>query len=334
MRIALLALPGSMRSALAGLADMFWLANQVIAQNPTLNAELSRETPFYDVQTLTADGNAVKDVQGRSIESDGAFYPQPPFDLIIASGMQLDEQKYPLARQAVAEAADWLKNQHAAGSQIAGACAGAFVLAEAGLLNGRACTTSWWLFHTFRERYPRATLRWGSALVEQDRVITTGGPLSWVDLAIHLVRLHAGNPIARLTADMAVADSQPLSQQLYAPAGFLNSRDPLLLKAEHLVRYQNPAITVEQLAAALNMTTRTLNRRMTLLVQESPKSFITRVRIETAAMLLEGTQKTISQVASACGYHDETAFRRAFNGVMGMSPGHYREWVKARAVEG
>lgn len=172
---------------------------------------------------------------------------------------------------------------------------------------------------------------WGKVLAEQDNIITAGGPLSWVDLAIYVVSHHAGKELAKLTADMAVADSQPLSQQLYAPAGFLNSRHPLLIKAEHLVRYQNPAITVEQLAAALNLTPRTLNRRMIALIQESPKNFITRVRIETASLLLESPDQTVSQVASACGYGDETAFRRAFSRIMGMSPGNYRERVKTNS---
>lgn len=156
-------------------------------------------------------------------------------------------------------------------------------------------------------------------------MLTTGGPLSWIDLVIHVVRSHAGDELAKLTADMAVADSQPLSQQIYAPAGFLNSRHPLLAKAENLVRYQNPAMTVEELAEALNMTTRTLNRKMKALIQESPKEFITRVRIETASVLLESPGKTISQIANACGYGDDTAFRRAFSAIMGMSPGRFRE---------
>ena len=84
-------------------------------------------------------------------------------------------------------------------------------------------------------------------------------------------------------------------------------------------------MTVEELAEALNMTTRTLNRKMKALIQESPKEFITRVRIETASVLLESPGKTISQIANACGYGDDTAFRRAFSAIMGMSPGRFRE---------
>ena len=216
---------------------------------------------------------------------------------------------------------------------LAGACAGGLVLAEAGVLNGRACTTTWWLYHTFRQRYPLSKPVWGKALVQDARVITSGGPLSWVDLALHIIRLHAGQTLARLTADMAVADSQPLSQQVYAPAGFLNSVHPMIMKAEHIVRYENPAITVEQLARALNMTTRTLHRKMAEEMNESPKNFLTRMRIEKAMRLLEQPGYVIAQIAGACGYADDTAFRRAFTGVTGMSPGQYRRWIAGRQTE-
>lgn len=330
MKIALLAVPGSMKSALSGLSDMFWLANQVAEQNPALRHRDAVNEPGFSAQIVTADGHPVIDAQGRRIESEGSF-ESDKYSLIIASGMRLDEEKSPLCKAAITDAARWVKAQYQQGCAVAGACAGGFILAEAGLLNGRMCATTWWLYHTFRERYPLTKPVWGKALVEDRNIITTGGPLSWVDLAIHVVRLYAGDEMAKLTADMAVADSQPLSQHLYAPAGFLNSRHPLLIKAEHLVRFQDPSITVEQLAASLNMTTRTLNRKMTELTQESPKSFITRVRMETAAMLLENRGKTVSQVATECGYNDETAFRRAFNAVMGMSPGMYKEWVKNRS---
>ncbi|WP_343464991.1 helix-turn-helix domain-containing protein [Pantoea sp.] len=332
MRVALLAVPGSMRSALAGLTDMFWVANQVIMHNPSVNERVARDRPFFEVRIITADGQPVRDAQGRNIDSEGAFNDAEACDLIIASGMELDAHKFPADRAAVSCAAQWMKMQHAQGCCVAGACAGGFVLAEAGLLNGRHCTTTWWLYPTLLARYPLAKPVWGKALVAVDNVITTGGPLSWVDLVIHIVRTQAGDRLAKLTADMSVADSQPLSQQIYAPAGFLNAMHPLLVRAENLIRYDNPAITVEQLAEALNTTTRTLNRKMKTLVNESTKSFITRVRIEKAALLLESKGKTISQVASDCGYNDETAFRRAFTTVMGMSPGNYRARLNASAI--
>ncbi|ELY4112077.1 helix-turn-helix domain-containing protein [Cronobacter turicensis] len=333
MRIALLALPGSMKSSLAGISDMFWLANQIISQSRSHSGNQQERKPCFSVSVITADGKPVNDAQGRHIESDGAFTGSPTFDMIISGGMRLDEEKHPLAKEAVKEAAAWIKNQYQQGARIAGVCAGGFVLGEAGLLDGRTCTTTWWLFHTLKERYPLANPVWGKSLVEHDNVMTSGGPLSWVDVVLKVIGQEAGPEIARQTADIAVADSQPLSQHIYAPQGFLNSVDPILMKAENLVRYVNPAITVEELAARMNMSTRTLHRKMEGLLRESPKTFITRVRIETALVLLEKPDKNLSQIAHEIGYSDETAFRRAFNSIMGMSPGRYREWIRHRRTD-
>lgn len=328
MKIGILALPGSMKSAVAGLCDMFWLANEVIAQQPD-----GEGISAFEAVIITAAGTPVPDAQGRLIDADGSFTTGGIFDLVIVSGMKLDEQKRPVSPAAVHEAGEWLRGQHSQGAMLAGACAGGLVLAEAGVLNGRTCTTTWWLYHTFRQRYPLSKPVWGKALVQDARIITSGGPLSWVDLALHIIRLHAGQKLARLTADMAVADSQPFSQQVYAPAGFLSSVHPMIMKAEHIVRYENPAITVEQLAQALNMTTRTLHRKMAEEMNESPKNFLTRMRIEKAMRLLEQPGNVIGQIAEACGYADDTAFRRAFAGVTGMSPGQYRKWIAERHME-
>lgn len=330
MRIALLALPGSMKSSLAGISDMFWLANQIISQSPSHSRNREESDPCFSVSVITADGKSVSDAQGRPVESEGAFTGSTVFDMIISAGMRLDEEKFPLAKEAVKEAAAWIKNQYQQGTRIAGVCAGGFVLGEAGLLDGRTCTTTWWLFHTLKERYPLANPVWGKSLVEHENIMTSGGPLSWVDVVLKVIGQEAGPDIARQTADIAVADSQPLSQHIYAPQGFLNSVDPILMKAENLIRYDNPAITVEELAAKMNMTTRTLHRKIEGLLRESPKTFITRVRIETALVLLEKPDKNLAQVAHESGYSDETAFRRAFNNIMGMSPGRYREWIRHR----
>ena len=140
MRIALLAVPGSMKSALSGLSDMFWLANQVAEQNPALRHRDVGNEPGFSAQIVTADGQPVIDAQGRQIESEGSF-ESDKYALIIASGMRLDKEKYPLSKAAITDAARWVKAQHQQGCAVAGACAGGFVLAEAGLLNGRITFT-------------------------------------------------------------------------------------------------------------------------------------------------------------------------------------------------
>ncbi|ADM99711.1 GlxA family transcriptional regulator [Dickeya dadantii] len=330
MRISILALPGSMSSAIAGLADMFWMVNQALMTRPEGKAPPAPAGLCFETAIISADGKPVRDAQGRLIYVDSSFDASEKSDMVLATGMMLGPDKLPASATSVGESACWLKQQYQRGALIGGACAGSFILGEAGLLDGRFCSTTWWLYHTFKQRYPKAKPVWGKALEEQDGIITTGGPLSWVELALHIIRQQAGPDIAKLAADIAVADSQPLSQRIYAPQGFMNTVNPLLLRAEHLIRYENPSITAEELARALNFSDRTLHRKIKELTNESPKNFITRVRIETACLLLENPIANIKRVAQDCGYSEDTAFRRAFSQLMGMTPVQYRKWAMRR----
>ncbi|MEB5838486.1 helix-turn-helix domain-containing protein [Pantoea dispersa] len=323
MRIALLAPEGSLLSAIAGLSDMFWITNQAVLASPEHAGRFT--TPPFETVVVSADGGPVWDVQGRLIPVDCSFHSAGQPDIIIATGMALDASRMPVNSESIRKAATWVRQRFEEGVRVAGACAGSFILGEAGLLDGRRCTTTWWLYHTLRQRYPNARPVWGKALEEDERVLTSGGPLSWAALALHIIKREAGADVARLTADMAVADSQPLSQQVYAPPGFMNTRHPLLMRAEEVIRYRNPGISAEGLASALNTTERTLQRKIRKLTQESPKEFITRVRIESACILLANPVTNIREVAAECGYTEDTAFRKAFGQVMGMTPSQYRK---------
>ncbi|QEI06466.1 helix-turn-helix domain-containing protein [Pigmentiphaga aceris] len=340
MRIAIIAVDGSMLSAVAGLADLFWITNQTLRAPPSGAARGMRDqaglrvdeaqTISFDATIVSADGKARVDPQGRSLPVEGSLHDLDDCDLALVTGMALGHDGLPPVSDAILQTAAWLEKMHNRGALIGAACAGTFVLGEAGLLDGRRCTTTWWLHHAFKQRFPKAQLVWGTAVEEQDRVVTTGGPLSWVDLALHVIRREAGADVARLAADMSVADSVPLPQLVYAPRGFVNAADPLLLQAEQIIRHGRPGLSAEGLAKALNLSGRTLHRRLTELTNESPKAFITRVRIETACVLLETPSASVKQVALKCGYREETAFRRAFIQTTGMTPADYRRWSNGR----
>lgn len=332
MRIAIVAVDGSLLSAIAGLSDMFWITNQALRSPPQGAAKglINQAGLEFETTIVSADGKVMRDPQGRQIPVDGSFHDLPDCDVALVTGMALGPDGLPPLSDSIRQAADWLKSSHEKGVLIGAACAGGFVLGESGLLNGRRCTTTWWLHHAFKQRFPRALPVWGTAVEEQDGIITTGGPLSWVDLALHVIRRQAGAEVARLAADISVADSLPLPQLVYAPRGFVNAADPLLLKAEQTIRHINPELTAGGLAKALNMSERTLHRRLKELTNESPKTFITRVRIETACVLLETPGSSVKQVALKCGYSEETAFRRAFIQSTGMTPADYKRWSNGR----
>ncbi|WP_042703075.1 GlxA family transcriptional regulator [Azospirillum sp. B506] len=334
MRIAILAVDGSLLSAIAGLSDLFWITNQALRAPPegVAGGLPDRAGSLFETIIVSSDGKPLRDPQGRSISVDGAFRDIGRCDAALATGMALGPDRLPPASDSIVQAAEWLKAVHRQGTLVGAACAGTFVVGEAGLLDGRRCTTTWWLHHAFKRRFPKARPVWGTALEEQDGIVTTGGPLSWVDLALHIIRRLAGPDIAKLAADISVADSLPLPQMIYAPRGFINTTDPLLLRAEQIIRHAAPGLTAEGLAKALTLSGRTLHRRLKELTDESPKEFITRVRIETACVLLETPGASVKQVALSCGYGEESAFRRAFAQITGMTPADYRRWSSGRAA--
>lgn len=328
MRIAILALEGSVLSAIAGMADLFWIANKALAASPA-HAIRFPNKPF-ETLIVSSDGAPVWDTEGRLIHIDSSFQAAGQPDVVIAPGMLLGPDLQPLNIDNIRLAAAWFKKLHENGAVIAATGTGAIILGEAGLLNGRSYTTTWWVSHMLKERYPEAIPVRGKTLEEDSGILTTGGCFSWISLALSVIEKGAGTEVATLASEMSLADNHHLRQYLSTSPGSINSGSAFLLRAQEIIRFQNPSIKAAELAVALNTTERTLQRRLKVLSQETPKEFITRVRIESACNMLISTSVSIQQIARNCGYSEDTAFRKAFNQIMEMSPAQYRQWMAAR----
>jgi transcriptional regulator GlxA family with amidase domain len=213
---------------------------------------------------------------------------------------------------------------------LGASCAGVFVLGEAGLLNARRCTTTWWLHEALAQRFPKARAVWASGLVDDGRIVSIGGPMSWVDLALYTISQLLGPEAAAETANFAVIDNTPLTQAVYAPKRFIEQSSPFLLDAEQAVRAAGVGLTTIALGKTLGISERTLHRKLKAAAGESPKSFNTRIRLESAKALLSSPSSSIKRVAAQCGYEDEGSFRRAFNRFSGMTPAAYRDWAVKR----
>lgn len=328
MRIAILALEGSVLSAIAGLTDLFWITNKAIAASPEHASRLHPQT--FETLVVSPDGAPVWDAEGRLIHIDSSFKMAGEPDVLIAPGMLLGHDLQPLNMATIRLAADWFRNMHEKGVLVAGAGTGAVILGEAGLLKGRSYSTTWWVSHMLQERYPDAVFAKGKKLEEDGGVITTGGCFSWISLALHLIEKAAGSDVTTLTSEMSLMDNDLLRHTLATVSGPMSKSMSFLVRAQEFIRFQKPSTNAAQLAAALGTTERTLQRRLKDLSQETPKEFITRIRIEMACPMLISTNVSIRQVALDCGYSEDTAFRKAFNQAMDMSPAQYRQWMRAR----
>lgn len=323
MEIVVVGFNGCLGSAFIGLVDILTLSRRVISND-------GRPTPFR-VSTASFDGRPIEDGAGRRFEVDSSFETISACRAIVVPGYICDGDDCLPLTPAIAAAAAWIRRQHALGALVCASCNGVFILGAAGLLDGRRCTTTWWRHDELKSRYPRADAAWGAPLIEDRRVVTAGGPLSWIDLSLHVIRALCGAEAANLAADFTVVDTAPSTQARYIPQGHLAASNPFLLTAEHIVRQAGEApLTAQDLARALGTSERTLHRRLKQASGETPKSFIDRVRFETARTLLETSSTPVKRLAAASGYTDENSFRRAFQRYSGMTPGAYRSWARAR----
>ena len=324
--------------ALANLSQQHWPTNSHEAGNvranhaDAVNNNLLENAPWHPrVLIASQDGKDIIDGQGRAFKPDCALQDIDHCHGVLIPGFVPCTNGLPPQKVTSKACQNWLKRQYDHGALMGGSCSGAFVLGEAGLLNKRRCTTTWWLHYEFTKRFSEANAAWGSALIQDGNIITSGGPLSWVDISLRMIRELAGPDAANRAADFAVVDSAPKSQDKYIPLGHLMSAQPFLIEAETKVR-QNihaPFSTVE-LASMLAVSERTLHRRLKQLCGEAPKSFMDRIRMDMAKTLLHTSDQPIGNIALNFGYSDEAAFRRLFRKQVGMSPSEYRRWQGGR----
>lgn len=329
--LVIMAFNQALPSGLMGIADMLALANLSQQHSPGNNQ--GAEAALWRPKVLIAspDGEDIVDGQGRVFKPDCALADIDLCDGVLIPGFVPCANGLPPTQVTDKACQAWLKRQYDHDALLGGSCSGAFVLGEAGLLNKRRCTTTWWLHYEFTRRFPQASAAWGSALVQDGNIITSGGPLSWVDISLRMVRTLAGNDAANRAADFAVVDSLPGSQDKYIPQGHLLSVDPFIIAAEQRIRQNlsQPLTTVE-LASFLAVSERTLHRRLKQLTGEAPKAFMDRVRMDMAKTLLHTSNQQINCIALEFGYSDEAVFRRLFRKQVGMSPSEYRRWQGQR----
>lgn len=325
MKIVVAGVSGCLGSAFIGLADQLHVAARAIAH------ATGSEAPFHLV-TAGPDGASVVDDCGRSFKVDASLEEISACDAVLAPTFTPDLCGWapPLAH--LGGVAAWLRRQHSRGALICAAGAGVFLLGEAGLLDGRRCTTSARSIEELKRRYPRADTARGATLIDDRRVVTAGAPLAWIDLALHCIRVLCGEAAARVAAEFAVLDGAASDATAYRPSGYLSNLNPFLVEAERIVRQAGDApFSALDLAHALSTSERTLHRRLKQASGESPKAFIDRVRVEAARTLLETSGKSVKELANEAGFVDETSFRRAFRRLVGMAPGAYRALARARS---
>jgi transcriptional regulator GlxA family with amidase domain len=214
-------------------------------------------------------------------------------------------------------------------------CSGAFVLAEAGLLDGRRATTHWSVCDALARRYPAVTVDPDPIFVRDGNVITSAGVTAGMDLALALVEDDLGRDVALAVARRLVLFlRRPGSQSQFSAqlAGQIAERDPLRDAQRLIAERPDADLSVAALARHVGMSERNFARCFRDEVGLTPARYVEQARVETARRLLEETDDGVEAVARRAGFGTAETMRRTFLRVVRTSPNDYRQRFRRRTA--
>ena len=212
------------------------------------------------------------------------------------------------------------------GARVLSVCSGAFILGEAGLLDGRRCTTHWRHAEELARRYPAAKVDPDVLYVDDDPVITSAGTAAGIDACLYLVRKEQGSRVANgIARRMVVPPHRDGGQAQYVDQPVTPSCDGALRDLLEWLRvHLDQPLTVRQLAARANMSERTFARRFVQDTGTTPQRWLIGQRILLAQQLLEESDETVDAIADRTGFGNATALRHHFRAWRGTTPNAYR----------
>lgn len=299
LRISIVDYPGALQSAVHGLKEIFLFANNIMAEE---ESELT-----FSVCIVQPDHLASSTHNGQVVilppSAEGDYYLQPHSSLL-----------------------QYLHQAHQEGAILCSACAGAFLLARAGVLDGRVVTTHWQFADKFRAAFPHTTLESESLLINGGDIISAGGLMSWVDLGPEIVAQYAKPHIMRKLGKFLIVDTGKREQRYYESflPKFDHGNKAILQVQHHIQAHYHQPMTIPLLASQACMSDRTFLRQFTQATTLKPTQYLQRVRVQKACELLETTTQSFEHIALSVGYEDANSFRKVFLKVIGLCPSAFR----------
>ncbi|MDX2542089.1 GlxA family transcriptional regulator [Streptomyces sp. WI04-05B] len=281
--------------------------------------------PVYDFAVASAEGPTLTTHAGFTVGTEHGLERLETADLIaVPAGQTYVDREYP------PELLDALRRAVARGARVLSVCSGAFVLAAAGLLDGRRCAVHWRHAEELARRYPRVLVEPDVLYVDEGPVITSAGTSAGIDACLHIVREEHGPEVANAIARrMVVPPHRDGGQAQYIERPLPRSRcDTVGEVLVWMERHLDEEVTVEQLAERAHMSPRTFARRFQQETGTTPYRWILRQRVLLAQQLLEATDETMDAIAWRTGFGNAAALRHQFVRSLGTTPQAYRRTFK------
>ncbi|MDD1823930.1 helix-turn-helix domain-containing protein [Photobacterium sp. ZSDE20] len=298
--------PGSLQSAVFGVKEFLQMANSLDSANDSVQFHVEIK-PHTDLSASSDSSNekSKADIILLPPNLDGSYY------------LEHDNRL-----------SDYLVRSHQKGTILCSACAGVFILAQTGLLEGRTVTTHWQSQEKFSGLYPDIDIDIDidKILIDDADIITAGGLMSWMDLALFILTKYTTPTNMRNLGKYLVLDTGLREQRYYQSfvPNYAHGNDKIVPVQRFIQKNYHLPLTLGQLADEAFMTRRTFIRQFTKATTFTPINYIQHVRIQSACELLESSHKPVEQISYLVGYEDVNSFRKVFMKIIGLTPSRFR----------
>ncbi|MGC4026298.1 MAG: helix-turn-helix domain-containing protein [Mesorhizobium sp.] len=310
MRIGILSPPGVQSLDIVGPAEVFWEAARRLG-------DMSK----YQVQIISTGASFISGTGGLRFVADRTIFDRhEPIDTLLVAG---DPSFQVIDPQVIA----WLRWRVPTVRRYGSICTGVFLLAAAGLLNGKKVSTHWECAAKFRKDYPDIDLEEDAIFVRDGNLITAAGVTAGIDLALSLVEEDYGRGVALTVARyMVMFLKRPGGQSQFSAhlAGQMSETTVIQRSQSYILENLHMSLPVETLARRMGMSVRNFGRVFRREMGVTPVEFIVAARTDAARRLLEDTQQPLQGIARQCGFGNVAAMRRAFVRTIAVSPNEYR----------
>jgi transcriptional regulator GlxA family with amidase domain len=321
-KVTILGFDQAYASAITGALDLYALAGVTWQRMQGV-----KPAPQFEVQIASIGKQPVRCINQLELSSHIAIEDVEQTDLLliptIGGSLQavIEKNKVLLPH---------IRKHFEHGTDIASNCSGAFLLAEAGILDGKEATTHWGYADIFRSSYPQVKLKAERLITSDGNIHCSGGGMAWFDLALLLIERYCGHDIATTTAKAHVIDLSRGEQSAYATLRTKKyHQDPEVLHIqEWLEAHFSETISVSEISTRVNLAPRTFIRRFKKATEQNPLEYLQTLRIEAAKKKLEGSSDGIERIVTQIGYDDLSSFTRLFKKHTGLSPSQYSKKFK------
>jgi transcriptional regulator GlxA family with amidase domain len=307
-RVVMVAMPCAEVVEVDGALDIFYAANLVV-------------DGAYDVEVVSPV-TTVRAWAGLRLVADRSYRSaRGAIDTLIVTGVEPDDARRD------PDLIRWLVRTAPRVRRVVGLCTGSYVLAEAGLLDGRRATTHWMYCNDLAARYPKIRVERDPIYIRDHGVYTSAGSTAGLDLVLALVEDDLGRRVALQVAQrMVFFLKRPGGQAQFSVLLSTQTaeRHPFRDLQAWIVEHPSADLCVEALARRVAMSPRNFFRVFVRELGMTPGRFVERVRVEAARRLLEETSRGVHDVAAACGFGTPETMRIAFRRTLGVSPKRYR----------